>query len=157
MNFPVLFLCFLIGCVAGLRSFMAPAIVCAGAYMGWLHVAETPMRFFGSRLTMILFLILAIVELIMDKLPSTPPRTGPVGLVARIVTGGLSGAAVAVGAGAGLVAGAALGAAGGIVGAYAGYYMRRGLVRQMNLPDFVVAVIEDLLTISGGLFVVSRL
>ena len=155
--FSVLFLCFLIGCVAGLRSMMAPAIVCAGAFVGWLHLAGTPLAFFNSRIVMIIFLILAIGELIADKLPQTPPRTGAVGLCARIVTGALCGAAMAVSAGSSLLIGAVLGAVGGVVGAFAGHQIRTGLVTQMRLPDYVVAVVEDLLTISGGLFVVSRL
>src|SRR5215469_16118512 len=157
MSFPVLMLCFLIGCVAGLRSMMAPAIVCAGAYLGWLKLAGTPLAFFNSRIVMILFLIAAIGELIVDKLPKTPARTAPMGLIARIVTGGLCGAAVAVSGGASTVAGALLGVIGAVVSAYAGYYIRRGLVLQTHVPDFVVAVVEDLLAISGGLFLVSRL
>jgi uncharacterized membrane protein len=157
MAFPVLMLCFLIGCVAGLRSMMAPAIVCAAAYLQWVHLAGTPLAFMTSRVTLSVFTFLAICELIVDKLPQTPSRTAPTGLVARAVTGGLSGAALAASGGKSLVAGALLGAAGGVGGAFAGYEIRKGLVTQMNLPDFVVAVVEDLLTISGGLFVVSRM
>jgi uncharacterized membrane protein len=159
MSFSVLMLCFLIGCVAGLRSMMAPAIVCAGAYMGWLKLVDTPLRFLTYRWVMSVLVLLAILELISDKLPKTPARTAPVGLCARAVTGAFSGAAVALGAQAGVSAlvGAVLGLIGGIASTYAGYYIRRELVSQMKLPDFVVAVVEDLLTISGGLFVVSRL
>jgi len=157
MAFPVVSLCFLIGCVAGLRSMMAPAVVCAGAYLGWLHLAGTPLAFFNSRIVMILFLLLAICELIADKLPQTPARTAPVGLIARIITGGLSGAAIAAGASTALLAGAVLGAIGAVAATYAGYAIRTGLVRQTKLPDFVVAVVGDLLAISGGLFIVSKL
>jgi uncharacterized membrane protein len=71
--------------------------------------------------------------------------------------GALAGAAMAVGRGAGLVMGALLGAVAAGAVAFAGYYIRRGLVKQTRLPDVAVAVLEDLLTISGGLFVVSRL
>jgi hypothetical protein len=53
--------------------------------------------------------------------------------------------------------GALLGAVAAGAVAFAGYYIRRGLVKQTRLPDVAVAVLEDLLTISGGLFVVSRL
>ena len=157
MAFSVLVLCFLIGCVAGLRSMMAPAIVCAGAYLGWLHPGGTPLAFMNSRVTLSLFTLLAILELIVDKLPQTPARTAPMGLIARIVTGGLSGAVLAVSGGGSLAVGAVLGVIGAVVGAYAGYYVRNGLVAQMKAPDFVIAVVEDLLTISGGLFVVSRM
>ncbi len=157
MAFPVLLLCFLIGCVAGLRSMMAPAIVCAAAYLQWVHLEGTPLAFMTNRVTLWIFTFLAILELIMDKLPQTPSRTAPTGLIARAVTGGLSGACLAVSGSKALIAGALLGAAGGVAGAFAGYEIRKGLVTQMNLPDFVVAVVEDLLTISGGLFVVSRM
>ena len=157
MAFPVLLLCFLIGCVAGLRSLMAPAIVCAAAYLQWVHLEGTPLGFMTSRVTLSLFTFLAICELIVDKLPQTPPRTAPLGLIARAVTGGLSGAALAVSGGKGLLAGALLGAAGGVAGAFVGYQMRKELVTHMNVPDFVVAVVEDLVTISSGLFVVSRM
>jgi len=157
MSFPVLFLCFLIGCVAGLRSMMAPAIVCAAAYLQWVHLEGTPLAFMTNRVTLWLFTFLAISELIVDKLPQMSARTAPMGLIARALTGGLCGAALAASGGRALMAGALLGAAGGVASAFAGYEIRRGLVLQMNLPDFVVAVVEDLLTISGGLFVVSRM
>jgi len=157
MSFPVLMLCFLIGCVAGLRSMMAPAIVCAGAYLGWLHLDGTGLSFLNSRITLSIFTLLAILELIADKLPNTPARTAPVGLIARMVTGGLSAAAIALSAGANAVVGTVLGVFGAIASAYGGYYIRQGLDKQTKLPDYVIAVVEDLLTISGGLFVVSRL
>ena len=52
MAFPVLLLCFLIGCVAGLRSMMAPAIVCAAAYLQWVHLEGTPLAFMTNRLAL---------------------------------------------------------------------------------------------------------
>jgi uncharacterized membrane protein len=157
MSFPVLFLCFLMGCVAGLRSMMATAIVCAAAYLQWVHLEGTPLAFMTSKVTLSLFTFLAICELIVDKLPQTPSRTAKMGLIARAVTGALSGAALAVSGGQSLAVGALLGLVGGVGGAFVGYQIRHGLVTQMNLPDFVVAVVEDLLAISGGLFVASRM
>jgi uncharacterized membrane protein len=104
-----------------------------------------------------LFTLCAIGELVADKLPQTPARTAPVGLIARAVTGALAGAALAVSGGKGLAVGAAAGALGGVAGAFGGYYIRHGIVTHAHLPDFVVAVVEDLLAISGGLFIVSRM
>ncbi|MDE1176851.1 MAG: DUF4126 family protein [Edaphobacter sp.] len=157
MLFSVLVLCFLIGCVAGLRSMMAPAIVAAAAYLRWIHLEGTSLAWMDTRLALSLWTLCAIGELIVDKLPQTPARTMPVGLVARAITGGLCGAALAMSAGKGAQVGALLGAAGGIGGAFVGYYVRRGLVLQTKLPDFVVAVVEDLLAISGGLFICSHM
>jgi uncharacterized membrane protein len=136
---------------------MAPAIICAAAYLRWIHLDGTPLSFMNTMVALCIFTLFAIGELIVDKLPQTPSRTAPVGLIARAVTGGLSGACLAVSGGKSLAAGALLGAAGGVAGAFAGYYIRHGLVVQNRLPDFVVAVVEDLLAISGGLFIVSRM
>jgi len=136
---------------------MAPAIVCAAAYLQWVHLGNTPLSWMNTMLALSIFTFLAIGELIVDKLPSTPARTAPIGLVARAVTGALAGAALSASAGRGLAVGAVVGAVGGVGGAFAGYYIRHGLVTQMELPDFVVAVVEDLLAISGGLFIVSRM
>jgi len=152
----VLLLCFLIGCVAGLRSMMAPAIICAAAYLRWIHLDGTPLSWMNT-MALSLLTLFAIFELIFDKLPQIPARTAPLGLIARAVTGALSGAALAVSGGKVLVVGAALGALGGVAGAFGGYYIRHGIVTHAVLPDFVVAVVEDLLAISGGLFVASRM
>jgi len=157
MVYSVLLLCFLIGCVAGLRSMMAPAIVCAAAYLRWIHLEGTPLSWMDTMIALSVWTLFAIGELIVDKLPQTPARTMPVGLIARAVTGGLSGAALALSGGKSMGAGALLGAAGGLASAFAGYYIRRGLVVQTKLPDFVVAVVEDLLAISGGLYICSRM
>jgi uncharacterized membrane protein len=39
----------------------------------------------------------------------------------------------------------------------AGYHMRHALVTQVKLPDFPVAIMEDLLAIVGGLFLAPHL
>ena len=45
---------------------------------------------------------------------------------------------------------------GGIIGCFGGYQVRRRLVRALGTPDFVVALMEDAVTICGSLWVVSR-
>jgi len=90
---------FLLGCVAGLRSLTAPAVVCWAAHFGWLHLAGTKFAFMNHPATLIIFTVLAAVELVVDKLPNTPARTAPAGLITRIILGGLSGAAVGAGVG----------------------------------------------------------
>jgi uncharacterized membrane protein len=100
--------------------------------------------------------LLAVAELIVDKLPNTPNRTAPLGLIARIVTGGLTGACVSVGGGRSALAGAGLGVIGGVVGCFGGYHARARLVKSLRQPDFNVAVVEDLVAIAGSLFIVSR-
>jgi uncharacterized membrane protein len=152
----VLLLAFAIGIIAGLRSLTAPAVVAWGANRGWINLHNTPLSFMGSIITVCIFTILAIVEFVTDQLPSTPARTKPRGLIARILLGGLSGAAIALAGAQSWVLGAVLGAAGGIVGAFAGYQARTGLVRALKVPDIVIAILEDLVAIGGALFIVTR-
>jgi uncharacterized membrane protein len=151
----VFLLPFLIGIVAGLRALTAPAVVAWGAHLGWLHLHNTPLSFMGSTAAVAVFTLLAAGELVVDQLPSTPSRTKPAGLSARFVLGGLSGACIAVSASQSIAFGAALGACGGVVGAFAGYEARTRLVRGLNVPDFVIASLEDAVAIATGLFIVS--
>jgi uncharacterized membrane protein len=99
---------------------------------------------------------LAITEVIIDKLPNTPNRTAPLGLIGRIVTGGFTGACVSLGAGQRALVGAGLGVIGGIVGCFGGYQIRARLVKSLRQPDFNIALLEDLIAIGGSLFIVSR-
>ena len=152
----VLLLAFAIGIVAGLRALTAPAVVAWAAHLQWLHLRGTPLAFMGSMTAVIIFTLLAVVELITDQLPSTPSRTAPVGLIARFITGGLSGAAITLAGGQSVALGAILGAFGGIVGAFAGYQARTRLVKALKVPDFVIATLEDAVAIGAGLFIVTR-
>ncbi len=152
----VLLLAFLIGVIAGLRSLTAPAVVAYGAHKGWLNLTGTRLAWMGALWALIFFVLLAIVELITDQLPSTPPRTKAPGLIARILMGGLAGACIAVAGAGSLMLGAVLGIVGALVGTFGGYQARTGLVRALKIPDFVIACVEDLVAICGGLFIVSR-
>jgi uncharacterized membrane protein len=153
---PVLLFSFFIGVLVGLRSFTAPAVVSWAAHRHWLDLRHSPLAFLHSAAACIIFVVLALAELVADKLPSTPGRTQPLGLIARFLTGSLSGAAVAVSGNSSLALGAALGAVGGIIGAFAGYQARTRLVKALKVPDFVIAILEDALAIGGSLFIVSR-
>jgi len=152
----ILVLVFAIGIVSGMRSLTAPAVSAWAAHGNWLNLAGTRLAFMGSTAAVAIFTVLAIVELIADKLPSTPSRTAPVGLIARLVSGALSGACVGVSAGQSPAPGAILGAAGGLAGAFAGYQWRTELVKALKVPDFVIALVEDAIAIGAGLFIVSR-
>ncbi|PYX43562.1 MAG: DUF4126 domain-containing protein [Acidobacteria bacterium] len=99
---------------------------------------------------------MALVEVILDKLPSTPARTSAVQLSARVVTGALTGACLAVAGGVILWLGALAGAVGAIAGAFGGYRLRASLGRALRVPDFLLALTEDLVTIGLGVFLVSR-
>ena len=146
---------FLIGLFAGLRSLTPPAAVAWAVHLGWLTLRR-PLSLVGSLPAVIILSVLAITEIIFDKLPNTPSRTAPPGLIGRIVTGGFTGACVSVGGGKSALAGAGMGVIGGIVGCFGGYQVRARIVKALRQPDFNVAMIEDLIAIGGSLFIVLR-
>jgi uncharacterized membrane protein len=154
--FWVLFLAFLIGVIGGLRTMTAPAVVAWAANRHWLNLYNSPLAFMGSTAAVAVFTLLALGELVIDKLPSTPNRTRLAGLIGRTVLGGLSGAGVAVAGSQSIAPGAILGVAGAIAGAFGGYEVRKRLVRALKVPDFVIALLEDAVAIAGGLLIVSR-
>jgi uncharacterized membrane protein len=151
----VLLFAFLIGFFAGLRSLTPPAVTAWAAHLGWLKVSS-PLSWIGTMPAAVILTLFALVELVTDKLPKTPSRTAPPGLIARIMLGGLTGACVASAGGKGIVLGAVLGIVGALAGTYGGYQARTRLVKMLGTPDFVIAILEDLVAIGGSLWVVSR-
>lgn len=146
-------LAFLLGCVDGLRSLTPPALVCWAAYLGWLHFAGTRLAFINHRSTLIVFTVLAVAELIADKLPNTPARTAPIGMIARIFLGGACGLAIATSAGTRVSLSVLLASMGAFIGAFVGYHTRRLIVSKVHAPDFAVAAAEDVTAIAGGLLI----
>jgi uncharacterized membrane protein len=145
-----------VGFAAGLRSLTPPAVVAWAAHLGWLNLNNSPLAFMGSIITVVIFAILALFELFVDLQPSTPKRTAPVPLGARILMGGLCGACICAASNQSLIIGAILGAIGGVIGAFAGYQIRRKLVSALNIKDIFIALLEDLVTIGLAFFFVTR-
>jgi uncharacterized membrane protein len=148
---------FALGFLAGLRSMTPPAVVAWAAGFGWLQLGGTPLAFLGTAAARYVLGACMLGELIADKLPFTPSRTRLGPFAARIITGGLSGAALMAGSGHALGAGAAIGALGAVAGTLGGYRARTGLVRALQVPDFVVALAEDIVAVGGALLIVSAL
>ena len=67
-----LFLALGIGVVAGLRSLTAPALVAWAAHCKWLKLDHSVLGFLGSTAAVVVLSLLAIGELVMDKLPFAP-------------------------------------------------------------------------------------
>ena len=146
---------FLIGCVAGLRSLTAPAAICWAAHFGWLRVAGTQLAFIGHPITLAVFSVLALFELIVDKLPKTPARTAPIGLGARVVFGAGCAFALATSSRTSPLLDVVSAAVGSVLAAFFGYNVRHLLVVRLHLPDFVVAIAEDVVAVAG-VFLILR-
>ena len=150
---PILLLAFLIGIIAGLRALTAPTVVSWAAHLGWINLADTPLSFLSSPITVGILSLLALGEIFNDKRPTTPSRLVPPQFIARVVMGGFAGAALGLSHGP-LILGLLAGAAGAVAGTYAGAKCR-GLLAKAIGNDLPAALIEDVIAVGGGLLIVS--
>src|SRR5271156_5398463 len=149
-------LIFAIGMIAGLRALTAPAVVCWAAHLGWLNLQGSHLAWMGSTAAVAIFSILALAEIVNDKLPATGSRTAPPSLVIRSITGALAGTALAIAASQSVLLGIVLGALGALAGSFLGYEVRHRIVTGLKIPDFPIALLEDAIAIGCGLLIVSR-
>ena len=147
----VYLLALLIGVIAGLRTMTAPAAVAWAIHFGRLDLNGTWLAFIGNVWARWILTALALVELVVDQLPSTPSRTVPIQFGARILTGALSGAAIGA-AGGSWVGGLLAGAVGAVVGTLGGRAVRAKLAAAFG-SDRPAAFIEDALAIGGALLI----
>jgi uncharacterized membrane protein len=151
----ILVLAFLIGIVAGLRALTAPTAVSWAAHLGVLPLQGTPLAWLGYAFTPYIFTILALGELVNDKLPKTPSRTVPPQFIARVIMGSLAGAAVGA-ARQSLILGLVAGAIGAVAGTFGGAAVRSKLAGIFG-KDLPAALLEDAVAIILAFVVVTRL
>ena len=151
----VYLLALLIGVIAGLRTFTAPAAVAWATYLGCLDLSGSWLALFGNVWARWILTALALVELVVDQLPSTASRTVPVQFGGRILTGGLSGAAIGAAGGA-WVGGLVAGIVGAVIGTRGGRAVRSRLAAAFR-SDRPAAFIEDAVAIGGALLIVVAL
>jgi uncharacterized membrane protein len=140
-----------LGFVAGARSMMAPALTSDYfAKHPSLFLEASLLKGMASAKTANVLKLMALGEIIADKLPKTPNRTAPGPLGARAVSGGLCGAAVFLAEGKPAGMGAVVGAAAAVASAFLTFTLRRDLVKAANVPDAPVALAEDALMLGLG-------
>ncbi|BBY89607.1 MULTISPECIES: DUF4126 family protein [Mycolicibacterium] len=149
----VIVLALLIGVVAGLRALTPPAAVAWGGFLGWINLDGTWAQWVAHPITLAVFTVLLLGELITDQLPKTPSRKVPPQFAARLISGGFAGAVIGTAwghpwacLGAGVI-GAVLGTLGG---AWA-----RGAVAAKAGKDLPAALSEDVVAVVGGFVVVA--
>jgi uncharacterized membrane protein len=147
-HFYVLLLALGIGVIAGLRSLTAPAVVAWAAYLKWINLSGHWVSWVGNLITVIIFTVLALGELVLDKQPKTPARTAPPSFGARIVLGAFSGAVIGTAWG---YTWSALGAGaiGAVLGTLGGYQARTRLAAAHG-RDLPIALLEDAVAVLGG-------
>jgi uncharacterized membrane protein len=147
----------LLGALAGMRSMAAPAAVAQLSRKGALAGLPGPLAFVTGSRFLTSASVLAVGELVADKLPFTPNRTAAGPLLGRALMGGASGAVICLAKRRSVLAGALIGATAAVGAAYGAYELRREAVRRLRVPDMVVALAEDALVGVAGAALVSRL
>lgn len=142
---PALISALLLGTASGLRALIGLTVVSWAARLGYIHLEHTWLAFLGFAFTPYVLSLMAVGELVNDKLPKTPSRLIPPQFITRVVTGTLCGVALGLATGH-LVAGLLLGAVGSIVGTYGGA-KARGFGAKLFGRDLPAALVEDVVAL----------
>ncbi len=142
----------LLGIATGLRSMTPMAVLCWFSWCGYLPTDGTWSQWTARLPVAIVLTVLALAEIVADKLPRTPNRTAPGPLLWRLALGGLAGSIAATAMDGPGVEGVLLGGVGALLGAFAGFMVRRELVEQIGFTDWHIAVVEDVITILCAIF-----
>jgi uncharacterized membrane protein len=138
----------LLGVTTGLRAMTPMAVLCWFAYLGYLPLEGTWAAWMASATAVVVFTVLALAEIVADKLPRAPDRISLGPLTARLVLGGLIGSIAAtamIGPG---LEGVLLGVVGAALGAFAGFMVRRDMVERIGCAEWKVALVEDLIAVA---------
>lgn len=148
----VLLLALLIGVVAGLRAFTAPAVLAWAAALQWINMSGTWASWMGHWATVAVLTVIAVAELVSDKMPTLPSRKTAPQFLTRIATGAFAGAVLGTAwgypwgsLGAGMI--------GAVLGTVGGYEARTRLVGANAGRDRPVALGEDLFAAGAGIAV----
>jgi len=136
----ILLAAFLIGLVAGLRTFTAPAVLL------WVRDRGGVWAILAS--------VGALIEYYGDVHPKAPPRTAATGMVARILGGAFCGWQIAGMHGGPAMAGALVGVVGAIAGAHASLALRLRAIEAIGLVPS--GLLEDAIAIALSFVIIVK-
>lgn len=151
-TFLLLVLC--LGALCGLRTFTPLAVFTIAVHHHHHHaLSGTPFAFLTTMVAHIIIVLLALGELVVDKLPNTPSRLRPPGLIGRASLGAITATAFAFVHQQSIVLPIILGIVGAILGSFLGHRFRSSLVRALKCPDLPIALLEDAICIGGSFLI----
>jgi uncharacterized membrane protein len=145
---------FLVGVSSGLRAMIGLAAVSWAARFGILPLGHTWLAFLGYAFTPYILTLLAIGELVNDKLSKTPSRLIPPQFITRIVTSALCGLAIGL-SGNEMIVGLVAGVLGVVAGTFGGAKARGLLARNLGC-DLPAALLEDIAAVGITAFALFR-
>jgi uncharacterized membrane protein len=156
---PLLFNAFLLGTTSGLRALLGITVLSWAARLGYVHLGHTWLAFLGFTYTPYILTVLALGELVNDKLPRTPSRLIPPQFIARLITGSLCGIGLGLSRSLSLnhlIACLLAGILGSVLGTLGGA-KARGFVAHFFRADLPAALLEDLVGIGLATWAVGLL
>ena len=145
---------FLMGTASGLRALIGLAAVSWAARFGILPLDHTWLAFLGYAFTPYIVTLMAVGELVNDKLPKTPSRLIPPQFITRIVMSALCGLAIGL-PGNGMIIGLVAGIIGAVVGTLGGAKARSLLASSFG-RDLPAALLEDAVALGIAAFALFR-
>lgn len=139
------------GVLAGMRTSSGPVIASQIlSHNKSKKIDRSALNFIRSNAVANTLKVIALGELIIDKLPSAPNRINPAGIAFRCVSGALAGAGIFKASGGNPALGAILGGTAAIASTYGSFYLRRVTVSRSGIIDPLIGAIEDALVIGAG-------
>jgi uncharacterized membrane protein len=143
-----------------MRSFSGVAFV---AFMLSRHPSNNlqrshlPFKYLQSPIVANSLAVLALSELIGDKLPATPNRTARLPLTGRFAFGAVTGAALLKANGGNSVSGLILGGVCALTATFASYYLRKTITGPNKLSNVAAGLMEDCVVFGIGTAVIARM
>ena len=140
--------------LTGMRSMSGPALLSLDRRL----TSENSLagKIFSSPYVTLGINVLALSEMFADKLPFLPKRTALPPLIARAAAGAVIGATLYAVEDLSPTEGAFVGGASAIAATYVSYHVRRVLTKNLHIPDFLVALVEDSLIVGRGMKALER-
>lgn len=113
-------------------------------------LAQSPLRFLAKPGVATTLKFLFAGESVGDKMPSSPDRTVPPQLAARVASGALVGATWYKAKGGSAAGGALVGALGAAAATYLTFYLRKSVSEATHTPTALVGAGEDALVLASG-------
>lgn len=126
-----------------------------GGTAGYIHLDHTWLAFLGFAFTPWVLSLMAIGELVNDKLPKTPSRLIPPQFITRVVTGSLCGVALGLATGH-LLVGVVAGAVGSVLGTLGGA-KARAFGAKLFGRDLPAALVEDVAALGIAVLAIAIL
>jgi uncharacterized membrane protein len=145
------------GMLAGVRSMSAPALI--SHYLAnrfTYRLSKSPLWFIKSPAVSRGLKLMAVTEMLGDKLPVMPDRISPSALTGRGISGGLVGATIYKTNGGTLLTGAVIGCAAAIAATYASFYLRKYIKNNTSLSNPALGIIEDVIALSAGIGMLKK-